>query len=393
MLFSGEYKPTSDKCNIRIRRNDGLITCFKVIYKKVIESIDNSIILELLIQDAKSLANKQDKQALMVEFVSMMENTNDYIYFKDRNHVFTGASQTLVNLTNPSEHWTDLIGKTDYDVFPEEYADIYYNLEKQVFSGVSIAHETQETLDNSGKRGWVDNRKYPLLNEKKEIIGLFGIARDITETQQIQKTLKLSEKRFRTIFEESPLGVALIDSLNGHFYEVNRRYAEIAGRNLNEMASINWMSITHPNDIQEDLDNMAALNTGKINGFNMKKRLKKPDNTYIWIDLTVTRVTVEDENKPFHLAMIEDITEKMTAEKGATIFGRVLNSSSNEIFMFDSSTLYFTQVNSGACENLGYSMKEMTQLTPLDLKPEHTEKTFRKLIKPLREKKSFKSTF
>ena len=77
----------------------------------------------------------------------MMENTNDYIYFKDRNHVFTGASQTLVSLTNPSEIWTDLLGKTDYDVFPEEYADHYYSLEKQVFSGFSVAHQIQETLD------------------------------------------------------------------------------------------------------------------------------------------------------------------------------------------------------------------------------------------------------
>jgi PAS domain S-box-containing protein len=129
----------------------------------------------------------------------MMENTDDYIYFKDRNHVFTGASQTLVSITEPSEHWTDLLGQTDYDVFPEEYADIYYRLEKQVFAGIPVAREIQKTLSTKGKEGWVDNRKYPIFGNDGDIIGLFGIARDITELKQNQEVIanlneKLNEK-------------------------------------------------------------------------------------------------------------------------------------------------------------------------------------------------------
>jgi PAS domain-containing protein len=108
----------------------------------------------------------------MVNFAAMMDNTDDYIYFKDRNHVFTGASQTLVSLCDPAEHWTDLLGQTDYDVFPEAYADVYYRLEKQIFSGTPVAHETQETLTKDGKKGWIDNRKYPIRDEHGEIIGL-----------------------------------------------------------------------------------------------------------------------------------------------------------------------------------------------------------------------------
>ncbi len=72
------------------------------------------------------------------------------------------TSQTLVTLCQPAQHWTDLLGQTDYDLFPEEYADIYYRLEKQVFAGVSVAQEIQEYLTTDGKQGWVDNRKYPI---------------------------------------------------------------------------------------------------------------------------------------------------------------------------------------------------------------------------------------
>ena len=186
LLFLNEHNIKSGSYNLRMRHNDGHIICLKADYKK--SALGKGYTLELILKDPKALWNKRVTNKFTNGFISMMENTDDYIYFKDRNHVFTGASQTLVNLTSPSKNWRDLLGKTNYDVFAEEYADIYYDLEKQVFSGTPVAHETQETLDNSGKKGWVDNRKYPILNEEKEIIGLFGIARDITESKQIQET-------------------------------------------------------------------------------------------------------------------------------------------------------------------------------------------------------------
>ena len=74
-------------------------------------------------------------------------------------------------------------------------------------------------------------------------------------------------------------------------------------------------------------------------------------------------------------------------EELTTRFGRILDNSSNEIYVFDASTLHFIQVNSGARENLGYSMDELTHMTPLSFKPEYTLETFEKLIEPLRSGK------
>jgi len=70
-------------------------------------------------------------------------------------------------------------------------------------------------------------------------------------------TLPESEERFKKLFVEAPLGIALIDSLTGHIYEVNPMFAKIAGRTMEEMVQIDWMSITHPDDVQKDLDNMV----------------------------------------------------------------------------------------------------------------------------------------
>jgi len=73
----------------------------------------------------------------------------------------------------------------------------------------------------------------------------------------MRDALRESEERFKKLFVEAPLGIALIDSLTGRIYEVNPMFAKIAGRTMEEMVQIDWMGITHPDDVQKDLDNMA----------------------------------------------------------------------------------------------------------------------------------------
>ena len=197
LLFAPAGSPASGSMNLRLRQADGRIRCVSARYERTPAQEDGAR-LDLWLQDAKSLKRTLDDAALTANFRAMMENTDDFIYFKDRHHVFTGASQTLVTICSPAEHWTDLLGQTDYDVFPEALADHYYRLEKQVFAGLPVAHEVQPILRKDGRAGWVDNRKYPIRNARGEIIGLFGVARDITRNieaeqseQRVQRALRL----------------------------------------------------------------------------------------------------------------------------------------------------------------------------------------------------------
>lgn len=134
--------------------------------------------------------------------------------------------------------------------------------------------------------------------------------RYISQQEQAKDTLRQSEARFRTLFVEAPLGSALIDSLTRRIYEVNPRFAEIAGRTVEEMRNVDWKEITHPDDVQPDLDNMALLNAGVTNGFRMEKRYVRPGGAVVWIDMVIARLTVEDPAHPRHLCMIQDITER-----------------------------------------------------------------------------------
>jgi PAS domain S-box-containing protein len=124
-----------------------------------------------------------------------------------------------------------------------------------------------------------------------------------------------SEERFRTTFEQAPMGIALIDSLSGRILEVNRTYVDLVGWARDVLLTLDWMSITHPEDVQMDLDQMARLNAGEIHGFRMDKRLLREDGSVVWVRLTVAPVQVGRGQTRCHLAMIEDITRNRQAEE------------------------------------------------------------------------------
>ncbi|HEX7583087.1 MAG TPA: PAS domain S-box protein [Prolixibacteraceae bacterium] len=180
----------------------------------------------------------------------------------------------------------------------------------KVFS--SKAKETCEViLSNEG-----DKSMYVYLTGIDDENGeqCFVTAVDITERKLAEEALRANEVRFKTIFNEAPLGIALIDSITGHIYSLNPMFSKIVGRTMDEMTHIDWMSITHPDDVQADLDNMALLNAGKISGFQMEKRYLQQNGTPIWINMSVAPIYVEDKAHPRHLCMIEDITERKHAE-------------------------------------------------------------------------------
>lgn len=92
-------------------------------------------------------------------------------------------------------------------------------------------------------------------------------------------------------------------------------------------------------------------------------------------------------------SLIDDITEHRQAEILSARMGRILAHSWNEIYAFDATSLHFVQVSDGACEDLGYSMDELKQLTPLELTPELTLEQFNALLDPLRRREKPQITF
>jgi PAS domain S-box-containing protein len=183
--------------------------------------------------------------------------------------------------------------------------------------GSRIEHYDTIRIRKDGKPVHVSLNVSPIISPAGEIIGISWTARDITERIKVEEALRASEKRFRSIYEQAPIGIALIDSITGRFLQINPKYVEIIGRTEEEMKRTTFMAISHPDDLQEDLDNMARLLAGEIKSFNMKKRLFHGDGSIIWVNLIVVPLW-EDSKREYpkvHIAMLEDITKQKQAEE------------------------------------------------------------------------------
>jgi PAS domain S-box-containing protein len=127
--------------------------------------------------------------------------------------------------------------------------------------------------------------------------------------------LRESESRFRAFFDQAAVGVALVDSATGRFLEVNERYAEMVGYGHDELAKLDFASITHAADLDEDLGRMEELRAGRIREFSMEKRYFRKDGSTIWVTLSVSPMWAPGANPTTHIAVVQDITARKTAEE------------------------------------------------------------------------------
>jgi diguanylate cyclase (GGDEF)-like protein/PAS domain S-box-containing protein len=134
------------------------------------------------------------------------------------------------------------------------------------------------------------------------------------ERRRAEETIRKGERRFRTMFEAAPMGIALIDSASGEFKDINPRYAQITGRSFEEIKRSHWADLTHPDDVAGEAAQMAQLAAGAIAGFKTTQRLLRPDGAVAWIDMSVAAIETEPDGQPLHLCMIEDVTEKKKSE-------------------------------------------------------------------------------
>ncbi len=126
---------------------------------------------------------------------ALMDKTPDLIYFKDLESRFIRISITLANrfgLSNPAE----AVGKTDFDFYTEEHARPAYDNEMEIIkTGIPVLDLEEKETWPDGKMTWVSTTKVPFRDDKGEIIGTFGISRDITERKHSeQELIKAKEK-------------------------------------------------------------------------------------------------------------------------------------------------------------------------------------------------------
>lgn len=135
---------------------------------------------------------------------------------------------------------------------------------------------------------------------------------DITESKRAQEALHQSEERFRNAFQHSAIGMALV-SPQGKFLQINSKLCAITGYSERELLGKTFQEITHPDDLESDLQNVQKMLAGKLETYAMEKRYIHRDGGIVWVLLSVSLVRDSDKNPLFFISQIEDITERKLA--------------------------------------------------------------------------------
>jgi PAS domain S-box-containing protein len=193
-----------------------------------------------------------------------------------------------------------------------------------------------------------------------------------SEQMQLAK-LQEVERRFQTVFEAAPIGIAIANPA-GYFVEVNDAFIDMLGYSRQEIKQTTFVEITHPDDRPETQRLSQEVRDGKINFYRSEKRYLKKNDDAVWAVVRATAVRNDDGSIKYWLGLMVDITEHKKAkealaeseEKYRTLF----ESSAEGILVAQIADHKFKYANRTICDMLGYGSEELTRMGVEDIHPE-----------------------
>ena len=142
-----------------------------------------------------------------------------------------------------------------------------------------------------------------------DVAGIVSNLHDITDRKASELALREAEERFRTSFDEAPIGMILV-SRTGHVLQANRAFGEIVGRSPNDVTGRAVQELTHPDDRESSLSWTRRLLAGEVHDYQIEKRYLHADGHAVWTSLHASFVRDPDGRPLYAIGQIEDVTER-----------------------------------------------------------------------------------
>ncbi|MFH1772434.1 MAG: PAS domain S-box protein [Candidatus Omnitrophota bacterium] len=188
-----------------------------------------------------------------------------------------------------------------------------------------------------------------------------NFAGEVAERSSVQRGLKDLGESFRSIFEEAPIGMAVVN-LDYKIIKANKYLCEILGYTQDELTKLTLRDITHPDDFGKGAHSAELISKGAVSGYTLKKRCLTKSKNSLWVNETATLISDSQEKNMHAVVMFEDITRSMAAEdalsREKSMAQEYLDVASVIIVAIDNNGMV-TSINKKGCEILEYSHDEI----------------------------------
>ncbi|MBN2683589.1 MAG: PAS domain S-box protein [Bacteroidales bacterium] len=206
----------------KYKKKDGQIIDVKI-SSAAIDSKDLSKGYSFTILD---ITKEKNAEKIITENEKLLSTIIDAIaapvFYKDKKGLYIGCNQKFADYFGISKE--EIIGKTPFDIAPENLAKIYHNADMEILQKGEIQIYEADVLGKNNVLRHFMFHKSPFKNQNDEIIGLVGAMLDITERKNLETALYYSEKKFAAAFNNSPVVITLTYLETGKYFEINNAF-------------------------------------------------------------------------------------------------------------------------------------------------------------------------
>jgi PAS domain S-box-containing protein len=246
----------------------------------------------------------------------LFETATDAIFLESRDCRIMAMNKAAEKLTGYTA--AELEGQDVYVLIAPEYAEI-----SRVQFERKLRGEERETrfqsviLDRNGRRIPVEVSS-ALVHRDDVVVGVQAVVRNLDADRRAEFALRESEERFRGAFDAAAIGMGLL-SMNGRWLKVNASLCSMVGYTAEELLTMNFQQITHPDDLEADLALSRRLLAGEFPSYQMEKRYVHKDGHTVWIHLSTSLVRDADGVPAYSVAQVLDISDRKHVELGGPV--------------------------------------------------------------------------
>ncbi len=186
-------------------------------------------------------------------------------------------------------------------------------LSRAAINGEVVKGEVIDIVRFDGECATIFVNAAPIRNSDGKVIRAVEVNQDITELRRAGEALRMSEEKFRAIFEQAAVGIGRVSFDDARWIDVNSAFCTMLGYSSEKLMVIPWPQLTHPEDIEADLVPFKQMAAGEIAGYSVEKRFIHKSGYHVWARLTLSLVRDTMGNPDYEIAIIEDFTERKRA--------------------------------------------------------------------------------